>query len=131
LLPLPTLSAAKHLLYNFSLNPDKKRGKPLYSQKHKELNMKNGGKRCWVKYNKSLVHQGKISFWIDRDLLSGDQHFEFTKGSPKFKLSIIQAGWIFKAAYGLTFRSLEGFFSRAPFLKYKSSWLFSFLQAWK
>jgi hypothetical protein len=45
---------------------------------------------------------------IDCDLLSGDQYFESTKGRPKFKSSIIQAGWILKTVYGLTFCSLLG-----------------------
>ena len=71
----------------------------------------NNKKRCWQNYNKSLVKRGSITFWIDEGLLKSDSALESTKGRPKFKTSIIQAGWILRIVYKLTFRSLEGFFS--------------------
>ncbi len=73
--------------------------------------MKHNVKRCWSKYNKSLVNRGSITFWIDRDLLTDKACFESTKGRPKFKSSIIKAGWVLRVVYRLSFRSLEGFFS--------------------
>ena len=73
--------------------------------------MSSNVKRRWNEYNKSLVNRGSISFWIDQNLLAENNHFDSTKGRPKFKSSIIQAGWILKTVYGLTFRALEGFFS--------------------
>jgi len=68
-------------------------------------------KKDWSKYNKSLVNRGSITLWIDESLLKQGCAFDSTKGRPKFKLSIIQAGWILKNVYRLTFRALEGFFS--------------------
>jgi len=54
--------------------------------------MKNN-KRCWKKYNKSLIQRGSITFWIDEELLKNDQAFESTKGRPVFKTPLIQAGF--------------------------------------
>jgi len=71
----------------------------------------NNVKRCWGKYNKSLVQRGSITFWIDKDLLENDKVFEPTKGRPRFKKAILQAGWLLKTVYRLTFRSLEGYFN--------------------
>jgi len=68
-------------------------------------------KRCWRNYNKSLVQRGSITFWIDKDFLKSSQTHTSTKGRPKFKKAIIQAGWLLKTAYKLTFRSLEGYFN--------------------
>ena len=71
----------------------------------------NNVKRCWREYNKSLVQRGSITLWIDEELLKNDQVFESTKGRPKFKKAILQAGWLLKTVYRLTFRSLEGYFN--------------------
>ena len=53
-------------------------------------------KRCWQTCNKSLVKRGSITFWIDSELLQRTSALEQTKGRPKFKTSIIQAGWVLK-----------------------------------
>jgi len=71
----------------------------------------NNAKRCWSQYNKSLVQRGSITFWIDEELLKNEDVFEGTKGRPKFKKAILQAGWLLKTVYKLTFRSLEGYFN--------------------
>ncbi len=54
----------------------------------------NNVKRCWRKYNKSLVQRGSITLWIDEALLKNKEVFEPTKGRPKFKKAILQAGWL-------------------------------------
>jgi len=76
----------------------------------------NNVKRCWGQYNKSLVQRGSITFWIDEDLLKNKEVFESTKGRPKFKKAILQAGWLLKTVYRLTFRSLEGYLNSLFFL---------------
>ena len=73
--------------------------------------MSNNVKRRWSHYNKSLVNRGSITFWIDRDLLTNEACFDSTKGRPRFKSSIIKAGWVLRTVYKLTFRSTQGFFS--------------------
>lgn len=66
-------------------------------------------KRRWNQYNKDLVKRGSITFWIDEDLFQKGL-LEKTKGRPKYHTGIIQAGWVLKVVYKLTFRGLQGFF---------------------
>lgn len=66
-------------------------------------------KRSWKEYNASLVRRGSITFWIEECLLHRSSHFEKTRGRPRFLRSLIQAGWVLKVTFKLTYRSLEGY----------------------
>lgn len=72
--------------------------------------------RDWSKYNQNLVNRGKITFFIDPSILSGNPK-KNRKGRPKvFSLPLIQLLLIVKIQYRLTYRALEGFARSTLFL---------------
>lgn len=66
-------------------------------------------KRNWPEYNKNLVNRGRITFWIDQDLVKCPFDAQNGRGRPRFCDSFLLAALSLRSIYSLSLRSLQGF----------------------
>jgi IS5 family transposase len=66
-------------------------------------------KRNWAKYNQNLINRGKISVWIDEEVLQNPFAEQIGRGRPKLRNELLVLGLTLRMVYGLSLRALQGF----------------------